>query len=88
LRSTTIPLEGRLLAIADVYDALISARPYKPPFSPKKSATIIIAESGTHFDPVLVEVFRKNADKFAEIARSATPPPATAAFLKATVRQP
>jgi putative two-component system response regulator len=52
-----IPLQGRLLAIVDVYDALISERPYKKPFPPDKALEIIKEGSGVHFDPVLVEIF-------------------------------
>jgi putative two-component system response regulator len=61
-----IPLEGRLLALADVYDALISVRSYKPAMSPRKAEKIIIAGKGTHFDPTLVEVFKTLADDWAE----------------------
>ena len=68
LRGHSIPLEGRLMAIVDVYDALISVRSYKRPYSPKESARIIIENSGTHFDPYLVDIFKKNAEEFAEVA--------------------
>jgi putative two-component system response regulator len=68
LQGTDIPLEGRLMAIADVYDALISARPYKEAMSHEKAKSIIMENSGSHFDPKLVEVFAHIADKFAEIA--------------------
>jgi putative two-component system response regulator len=64
-----IPLEGRLMAIADVYDALISPRPYKKPLSTDQARQIIEDGKGTHFDPVLVDVFSKVADKFAAVAR-------------------
>ena len=63
-----IPLEGRLMAIVDVYDALISQRPYKPPLDAAKAERIIIAGSGKHFDPSLVEVFHKVSGVFAQIA--------------------
>ena len=63
-----IPLEGRIMAIADVYDALISVRPYKNSFTADKSASIIIEGSGSHFDPVLTETFTKLKDSFAAIA--------------------
>ena len=63
-----IPLEGRLMAIADVYDALVSARPYKDPFSPAKAAEIIRSSRGTHFDPELVDAFNAVSDQFAAIA--------------------
>jgi len=52
-----IPLQGRLLALVDVYDALISERPYKKPFPPVQALEIIKQGSGVHFDPVLVEIF-------------------------------
>ncbi|MDR1693084.1 MAG: response regulator [Oscillospiraceae bacterium] len=68
LRGAEIPLLGRLMAIADVYDALTSARPYKERFSPQESSRIILDGSGTQFDPALVEVFRRVEDGFARIA--------------------
>ncbi len=70
LKGHEIPLLGRLMAIADVYDALISERPYKKPFSAEESAAIIIEGSGSHFDPVLVDIFRQVQDDFAAIATS------------------
>ncbi len=69
LKGQDIPLLGRLMAIADVYDALISPRPYKEPFTPEISAKIIMVSSDTHFDPVLIDVFKKVADEFASIAQ-------------------
>jgi putative two-component system response regulator len=69
LSGKDIPLEGRLMAIADVYDALTSVRPYKKAFSTQEARQIIEKGNGTHFDPVLVDVFSKVADKFAAIAR-------------------
>ena len=68
LKGLAIPLEGRIMAIADVYDALISVRPYKEPLPVDKSAQIIIEGAGTHFDPVLVGLFEKLAGEFAYIA--------------------
>jgi putative two-component system response regulator len=70
LRGEEIPLPGRLMAIADVYDALISVRPYKPAFSHEDSVRIIIEGKGSHFDPALVDVFIEVSDKFKEIAES------------------
>ncbi|MDR3304744.1 MAG: response regulator [Clostridiales Family XIII bacterium] len=67
LSGRNIPLEGRLMAIADVYDALISRRPYKKPFTTRESERIIEEGRGTHFDPVLVDIFRMVSGKFAEI---------------------
>jgi putative two-component system response regulator len=72
LRGTDIPLEGRLMAIADVYDALVSVRPYKQPFSTDKARQIIEEGSGTHFDPNLVSIFGKVSDKFAGVVRNFT----------------
>jgi len=69
LSGKTIPLEGRLMAIADVYDALVMERPYKKAFSHEKACEIIEEGSGSHFDPMLVEVFKKVADKFEQIKK-------------------
>ena len=63
-----IPLEGRIMAIADVYDALITVRPYKKAFTADESAKIIIDGKGTHFDPTLVSAFEKIKDDFSQIA--------------------
>ena len=63
-----IPLEGRLMALADVYDALVSSRPYKQPMSPDEAAEEIIRCSGSSFDPALVEVFKTVTNDFAQIA--------------------
>ena len=63
-----IPLAGRLMAIADVYDALISVRPYKQPMSPSEAAEEIIRGEGTAFDPALVDVFKSLTGEFAHIA--------------------
>ncbi|MDR1243381.1 MAG: response regulator [Deltaproteobacteria bacterium] len=70
LRGADIPLEGRLMAIADVYDALISKRPYKQPVTTAEAERIIIEERGSHFDPVLVDVFQSVAGYFADIANN------------------
>jgi putative two-component system response regulator len=69
LAGRNIPLQGRLMAIADVYDALISRRPYKDALGSEDAERIICEGSGSHFDPVLVEAFKKAAGRFAEIAR-------------------
>ncbi len=63
-----IPLCGRLMAIADVYDALISRRVYKAPF-PHSTAVEILAENrGTAFDPVMIDAFLQIAEEFRSIA--------------------
>jgi putative two-component system response regulator len=69
LRGKNIPLEGRLMAVADVYDALITDRPYKKAFSHEEAFKIIEDSSGTHFDPALVNVFRKVGSEFERISR-------------------
>ena len=65
LKHEDIPLEGRLMAIVDVYDALVSIRPYKKAFSHEEACKIIIDGSGTHFDPQLVDVFLNIHESFA-----------------------
>ncbi len=64
LKGEDIPLPGRVMAIADVYDALVSDRPYKKAFTHDEAVKIIIESSGTQFDPKLVELFKEVADKF------------------------
>jgi putative two-component system response regulator len=59
IKGKEIPLEARLMAIADVYDALMSVRPYKQPLSSGESKKIIRDGKGTQFDPVLVDEFLK-----------------------------
>jgi putative two-component system response regulator len=68
LKNSAIPLQGRLMAIADVYDALIALRPYKQPLSPEEAERIIFEGREKHFDPVLVDLFRDLAPQFARIA--------------------
>lgn len=69
LKADGIPLSGRLMAVADVYDALTTRRVYKPAFSHEKAVSIIVEGSGKHFDPILVEVFLEVQEEFKEIAR-------------------
>ena len=63
----TIPLSARIVAVADVYDALISPRVYKSPMSHEQAATIIIKDSGTHFDPQVVAAFQSVESGFRKI---------------------
>jgi len=67
LRGNNIPLEGRLMAVADVYDALVSERPYKDALSHEEACKVIEAASGTHFDPIVVNAFISAKDEFARI---------------------
>jgi putative two-component system response regulator len=57
LTNSTIPIEGRIAAISDVFDALTSARPYKEAWSAEKAIAVINQGSGSHFDPDLVKLF-------------------------------
>jgi len=57
LKGTDIPLQGRIMAIVDVYDALVSERPYKKPFSDEEALRLIMDESGKQFDPLILKVF-------------------------------
>jgi len=68
LAGKAIPLEARIVALADVYDALRSRRVYKEAFSAAKAAEIIKSDSGTHFDPSLVEAFIARRTEFEEIS--------------------
>ncbi|MDR1105364.1 MAG: response regulator [Treponema sp.] len=68
LKHSIIPLQGRLMAVADVYDALIAARPYKQPLSTQEAERIVIEGREKHFDPVLVDLFKELAPEFALIA--------------------
>jgi putative two-component system response regulator len=68
LSGTYIPLSARLMALADVFDALISKRVYKPAFSMEKATEIILAGRGSHFDPDVVDAFITRADDFRTIA--------------------
>ena len=68
LKGDSIPLAGRLMALVDVYDALVSIRPYKQAIPPSEAAEEIIKGAGSMFDPVLVEVFQIISNEFAKIA--------------------
>ena len=57
LKGTTIPLQGRIMAIVDVYEALVNDRPHRSRMTHKEAIKTIEGLSGTHFDPELVEVF-------------------------------
>jgi len=64
LKEEKIPLQGRIMAIIDVYDALISERPYKKAFTHEEAVDIIRQDSGHHFDPQITEVFCKCSSDF------------------------
>jgi putative two-component system response regulator len=69
LAGQDIPLAARLMALADVFDALISRRVYKPAFSLEEATRIIEEGRGAHFDPVLVDAFTARRDAFYAIAQ-------------------
>jgi len=64
LKGEDIPLQGRIMAVVDVYDALVSKRPYKKAFSDEEAVQIIMQNSGSHFDPKITEVFYEVKDLF------------------------
>ena len=68
LKGEDIPLGGRLMALADVYDALISRRVYKPPFTHTRAEEIILQGAGTHFDPDIVDAFAGFSQAFRQVA--------------------
>lgn len=69
LKGEEIPLSARVMAIADVFDALVSRRSYKQGFPLERAVQIITEERGTHFDPKLVDVFLAAKDKFFKVAK-------------------
>ncbi len=69
LSGTDIPLCGRIVALADVYDALTTKRVYKNAFSHETARRIIIDGSGQHFDPVIVQAFLEEQNAFQQIKR-------------------
>ena len=68
LKEDDIPLSARIVALADVYDALTSKRPYKEPFSHEKACAIIEEGAGSHFDPTMYEGFLRVRSEFREVA--------------------
>ena len=68
LKGNEIPLVARIVAVADVYDALTSKRPYKNAMTHKDSRDIIVSGSGKHFDPEIVGAFLKHEDEFEAIS--------------------
>lgn len=68
LKGEEIPLSARIMAISDVFDALVSTRSYKKPFTFEKAMSIIEEGIGTHFDPLIARAFVENADRVREIS--------------------
>ncbi|MBC7858427.1 MAG: response regulator [Burkholderiaceae bacterium] len=69
LAGARIPLSARLMAVADVFDALLSRRPYKEPMSLERATAIIVDGRGKHFDPEVVDAFLVVLPQMAEVAR-------------------
>jgi len=70
LKGDEIPLQGRLMAVVDVYDALVSERPYKEAYDPVRAGQIVEEEAGCAFDPQIIEAFNDIKASFADIAKS------------------
>lgn len=70
LAGEQIPLEARLVAVADVFDALVTERVYKPAFSNEQAVQMIAADAGKHFDPKIVELFLEHQDAIFTIKTS------------------
>jgi len=68
-----IPFAGRIVALADVYDALRSRRPYKDPMSHEKAKSIILEGRGSHFDPLIVDAFLACESEFVSISEKYQP---------------
>jgi len=68
LKGEQIPLAGRLMAVADVYDALISKRVYKPAFPHSQAINMMLEGRGEHFDPVIIDALIAVEDAFLQIA--------------------
>jgi len=66
LKGTDIPLHGRIMAIVDAYDALVSKRPYREAYTNEEAVDIILKDSGKQFDPKIVEVFLDVQEKLKE----------------------
>ena len=67
LKGEDIPIEGRIVALADVFDALTSVRPYKDAWSIEAAMALIHKEKNKHFDPQLVEIFEQQLEQIIEI---------------------
>jgi putative two-component system response regulator len=78
LAGNAIPLEGQVAAVADVFDALTSDRPYRQAFPIDRAVDIMRSESGGHFDPRLVDLFLENVDEIVDLRERYTPAPLAA----------
>ncbi len=76
LKGPSIPLPARIVAVADVYDALISRRVYKPAWPHEEAVRVLLEGEGTHFDPDVVRAFREREEEIARLSRAAETEPA------------
>jgi putative two-component system response regulator len=83
-----IPLCGRIVAVADVYDALTTRRVYKPAFSHEKARSIILEGCGSHFDPDVVDAFLAVEDQILRIKQRVDGTPVGEAAVKLSVLMP
>ena len=74
LAGTDIPLCGRIVAVADVYDALTSKRVYKEAYSHETAKAFICDGRGTHFDPAVVDAFLRRESDFCRLKRALAEP--------------
>lgn len=70
LAGEDIPLSARIMAVADVFDALVSERVYKAAIPPEEALDIIVHDAGTHFDPEIVRIVNAHRDEFIQAAKS------------------
>jgi HD-GYP domain-containing protein (c-di-GMP phosphodiesterase class II) len=69
LKGEEIPIAGRIVAVADVYDALTSDRPYRPAIPAAEAVQMMVAERGTHFDVNLLDLFLERLDDVTAVQR-------------------
>jgi adenylate cyclase len=94
LRGDAIPVAGRILALVDVYDAVVSRRVYAPPMSFEEACAFVVKRKGSHFDPAVVEAFLRvepamrllSAEPYRSTKDQERSQPADAASTKAAVR--
>ena len=73
LKGTKIPLQGRIMAIVNAYDALLSGQNHKEPFTEDEAVRIIMADVGKHFDPFIADIFLEVKDRFNAVRRRYMP---------------
>lgn len=76
----SIPVEGRIVAIADVFDALTTRRPYKEPWPLEKTSAFLRENAGKHFDPAVIDIFTAHMEQFARVMHELSDPEETAPF--------